>query len=91
MTHTNTHTHTRARALDSASLGVGSTCLRDLSLTTLNTQKKTLTCRVQAGFEPTIPTSERLKTHALDREIYPSPITFLFWVNGELSSVAGVY
>lgn len=45
----------------------------------------------QPGFEPAIPRSERLQTHALDRAIYRSPITFLLWVKDGLSSVAGVY
>jgi hypothetical protein len=39
---------------------------RDLYLTTHNTHKRQ-TATLPAGFEPTIPTSERTQTHALDR------------------------
>lgn len=86
-----THWHTRARApLGRTSLGEGSACRRDLSLTTCKTHKW-LTSVTQAGCEPAIPRSERLQTHALDRAIYPSPITFLLWVKDELSLVAGVF
>jgi hypothetical protein len=47
-------------------LGEGSARRRDLYLTTHNTHKKQ-TSMSPAGFEPTIPASERPQTHALDR------------------------
>ena len=39
---------------------------RDLYLTSHNTDKRQISM-TPAGFEPTIPASERLQTHALDR------------------------
>jgi len=56
----NTHTLGKFR-LDELSA-----CRRELYLTTHNTYKKQ-TFLTPAGFEPTIPTSERLQTHSLDR------------------------
>jgi hypothetical protein len=55
----------RHTALGRAPLDEGSARHRDLYLTTHNTCKKQK-CMPPAGFEPTIPASERPKTHALD-------------------------
>jgi hypothetical protein len=51
--------------LGRAPLDEGSARRRDLYLTTHNTHKRQ-TSMPPAGFEPTIPASERPKTHALD-------------------------
>jgi hypothetical protein len=60
------HDHTlRHTTLGRTPLDEGSARRRDLYLTTHNTQKRQ-TSKPPAGFEPTIPASERPQTHALD-------------------------
>jgi hypothetical protein len=59
--HTQTHTTLRRTPLDQ-----GSARRTDLYLTTLITHMRQ-TSMPLAGFEPTIPTSERPQTHAIDR------------------------
>ena len=59
--HTQTHT-----TLGRAPLDEGSARRRDLYLTTHNSHKRQASMP-PAGFEPTIPASERPQTHALDR------------------------
>jgi hypothetical protein len=56
----------RHTALDRTPLDEWSARSRDLYLTTHNTHKRQ-TSMPPAGFEPTIPASERLQTHVLDR------------------------
>ena len=46
-------------------LDVSSVCRRDLYRTTNNTHRRQTAMR-QGGFEPAIPASERMQTHALD-------------------------
>jgi len=59
--------HTQRRPIfDRASLDEWSTWRRDLYLTIRNTPKRQISMP-SAGFYPTIPTSERPQTHALDR------------------------
>jgi len=61
-THTHTHTHTISRNPTDGRSGRGS----HLYLTTHNNHKRH-TSMLPAGFEPAIPTSERLQTHVLER------------------------
>ena len=65
-THTHTHTHERTHALGRALLDGRSTRRRDLYLTIHNTHNRQ-TSVPPAGFESSIPASERPQTHALDR------------------------
>jgi hypothetical protein len=65
--HTVTHTHTlRDTEVGRTPPDEWSAPRRDLYLTTHNTHKRQ-TSMPSAGFEPTIPASERPQTHALDR------------------------
>jgi hypothetical protein len=57
---TDRHTHTFRKTV----LDEGSTCRRDLYLTTHNTHKRQIL--KPDSFEPTIPASERPQTHALE-------------------------
>ena len=57
--------HTQTYHIDRATLDEWSALHRDLYLTTSNTHKRQISIRL-AGFEPTIPASERPQTHALD-------------------------
>jgi hypothetical protein len=59
-------THFRHTTLGRTPLDEGPARCRDLYLTTHSTHKRQ-TSMPPAGFEPTIPASERPKTHALDR------------------------
>jgi len=58
--------HSRQTSLRTTPLDECSTRRRDLYLTKHNTHKRQ-TSMPPAEFEPTIPVSERPKTHALDR------------------------
>jgi hypothetical protein len=60
------HTHFRHTTVGRTPLDEWSARRRDLYLTTHNTHKKQ-TSMPPVGFEPAIPASERLQTHALDR------------------------
>jgi hypothetical protein len=60
--HTHTHTHTQGRI----PLDEGSARRGELYLTTTNTHKRQ-TSMPPAGFEPTIPATERQQINALDR------------------------
>ena len=66
-THTRTHTNTNTHILGGLSLDEWSTRRRNLYLITHNTHKRHPSIHAPAGFEPAIPTSERLQTYALDR------------------------
>jgi hypothetical protein len=59
-------THFRHTTLGRTPLDEGPARRRDLYLTTHNTHNRQ-TSMPPVGFEPTIPVSERPKTHALDR------------------------
>jgi len=61
ITFNHTHTHTLGRT----PLDEGSAPRRDLYLTTHNNQKRQ-TSMPPAEFEPAIPATERLQTHAVD-------------------------
>jgi hypothetical protein len=61
-----TITHLTHTTLGRTPLGEGPARRRDLYLTTHNTHKRQ-TSMPSAGFEPTVPVSERPQTHALDR------------------------
>jgi hypothetical protein len=60
------HTHLRHTTVGRTPLDEGPARRRDLYLATQNTHKRQ-TSMSPLGFEPTIPVSERPKTHALDR------------------------
>jgi hypothetical protein len=60
------HTHLRHTTLGRTPLDEWSARCTDLYLTTHNTHNRQ-TSMPPVGFEPTIPVSERPKTHALDR------------------------
>jgi hypothetical protein len=60
------HTLLRHTTVGRTTLGEGPARRRDLYLTTHNTHNRQ-TSMPPVGFEPTIPVSERPKTHALDR------------------------
>ena len=64
-THTHIHTHTHTHTLGRAPLDKGSVCRRGLYVH--KTKRSQDTSMPPAGFEPAIPVSERLQTHALDR------------------------
>ena len=76
--HTHTHTHTLGRT----PLGKGSACRRELYLTTNNIYERQ-TSMFLAGFELTVPASDRPQTHALDRAVTGISVLLIFKYKNE--------
>jgi hypothetical protein len=76
--------HFRHTTLGRTPLDERSARRRDLYMTTHNTHKRQ-TSMPKAGFEPTIPASERPQTHALDRTATAIGVLLISWLKYTLT------